>query len=1211
MQHKLTPIPGVAPRAPVRAGFRSPGSSIGLAFLLLAAAPLAHAQVVVSVEATDATAGESPADSGEFLISRESGNPLQTVIVNYEVTGTATEGADYAALSGSVTLSLFVSEEEVPITVTGSDGLFEGDESVTIRLVPSSNYEIATDSATVNIADTPHSVTVSAGANATEDPVAAGELLVSLGARNESGATVAVDYTVDGTATPGTDYAALGGVALISPGATTASVNVTPVSDELVEGDETVEITLTETNDSRVPVGDPDTASVSIADDEAVADDDGDGLINIIECPDVSQCRDTDQDSTPDYQDPDDDNDTVPTADENAPDQDTDSDSIPDYQDDNDDGDSRLTRDEDANEDGDGNPATDPTDIDDDGLADYLDPDDQGGPTGDPDGDGLTNEREEEIGTDPQVADTDSDGVNDGDEDAAGTDPLDPRAFADADGDLVPDPVETTDGTDPNNPASFQDSDSGGTADHVETVTYATFGATATDPLDPLDDRRDFDGDGLPDRLEISIGGAPDSADSPTQGGAGDDSGNGVSNAVDAYLATLGIASADATSDFDRDGYPDVAEIGLALSPSSSAASDSDGDGVPNVIELLAGVDIDATTDSDADGVPDAREIALNADPLDANSPVANGAADDDGDGAGNAIENVLQAFGIDDADNSSDSDADGLTDADEIRFGADPLHDEQPVPWIELSQAAFGPVRALSPDGGVATASAMIGGHQSGLSYDWSGTSNAVLAVVSGGQTNKTLAFSPATLPPGIYQLAVSVQRTSGSVITSASVVDFTLSVIAGAGAAELADADNDGVPDSSDVSDARNGFANRLPAQSATFIEATAGVRLQLGSTALTQQATSARVTLEDIAAAGDGDGGSVGNSEDEFEYMSGIYDFEVTNLPEIGAVVQIVIPQATAIGEFPEYRRFLPASGWGNFAEDANNTVASAAGTMGACPPPGDESFTPGLTPGHSCVQLSIEDGGPNDGDAEDGPNGVIKDPSGVATPLGRVVAGQGSGAMGPAVLFVLGLFAARAVYRRRRRAVGVTLTTLGCLCLVAAPPAARADAFVGGGVGLSSLSPETAGTPFTVADDQDSGFKVFGGVDLTPISPNLSVELLWADLGQATLSGNGKVDYGIFGAGLKYGIGNVTAPRFSGFIEGGFARFNIDANVPFQQEDDTSLFVGIAGSFAIRRQLFLQLEYQYFAEDAQLITLSLVKRFRIRSSSQVETIPLPER
>ena len=1192
-------------------------ASIGLVFALMAVSPTAGAQATVSVAATDAEAGETPPDNGQFTVSR-TGTTFLPFTVFYEVTGTATAGADYTALSGNVSFSTFQTTANIPVNVTGDDGLFEGDETVTVRLLPSSSVSVANGTATVIIRDTLYSVTAASGSDATEGPVTPGEIIVSLGAQNQSGGSISVDYSVDGSASPDTDYTQLSGTVLIPVGSSTASIEVTPISDDLIEDDETVEVTLTATSDPRLPVGDPATASVTITDDDAIADDDGDGLTNIEECPSLTECRDTDGDGTPDYQDPDDDGDGVPTSMENPPQQDTDEDGIPDYLDNDDDGDGRLTQDEDLDEDGDGNPATDPTDLDDDGIPDYLDADDQGGPTGDLDGDGLTNEREEELGTDPRNPDTDGDGVNDGAEVEDGSDPLDPGSFADADRDLVPDTIELADGSDPNDPASFVDSDGGGTADHIETITYANFGIPPTDIQDHGDDWRDFDGDGLPDRLEIVIGSDPASSDSPTADGAGDETGNGVSNAVEAWLSTSGIASVDATSDFDRDGYPDTMEVAFGMNPLRADEKDSDGDGVPDVIELLAGLDIDASTDSDADDVPDAREIAMGSDPLDANSPVANGAMDDDGDGVSNAVERVLQALGGPaDVDQDTDTDGDGVGDADEIRFGLDPLHHEQPVSWIELAQSDIGPVLALSSEGGAATATARTGGHQTGsLLYDWSGSDNAVLAVVSGERTGKTLRFSPATLPPGVYNLALTVERAGGDFNSSASALEFAFSVVADVEADEVADGDNDGIADSADDSDARLGFANRLQSQTAAPIQANPGVRLQVGTTARIVRANSARVTLQDIADSGDGSGGSVGNSEDDFDYLGGIYDFEVTSLPQTGSAIQIVIPQATAIGEFPEYRKFRPGSGWSKFVEDENNLVESAAGSSGACPDPGDAAYQTGLTPGHFCVQLTIEDGGQNDGDAAAGPNGIIRDPGGVATPKGQVSVGQGGGSVGAVTLLVLAFIGAGFAALRRRARAGTALARAGasvllCACLLATQEPADADAFVGVGAGLSFLDPDTATTPFSVEDDQDTGMKVFAGFDLSPISRNLSVEAFWADLGEATLDNNGMIDYSLYGAGLSYGIGSVRAPRVSAFLEAGLARLDANANVPFIQQDETLLFFGVAGSFAIQRHWFLQLEYEYFAEDAQFISLSIVKRFRTRTSADARTMPLPER
>ncbi|MEX2495778.1 MAG: Calx-beta domain-containing protein [Woeseia sp.] len=966
-------------------------------------------EVTLSVSASDADASESSND-GQFSVRRADGDMNRPVTVTYEISGTATPGADFASLPGSVTLPESESEANITIDVRGDD-LFEGEETVTITLREDTGAGLLVSggSATVTIEDSEHAVTVSSGSNAVENPAQTGEIVVSLDARNESGDPLTVDYSVNGTATADADYEALSGSAVIAIGSSTATIDVAPLDDDSLEGAETVVVTLTATSDARAPVAQTATATLTIVDDEADGDDDGDGISNSRECPDFEDCPDTDENGIPDYQDSDDDGDGIPTTDENAPDQDTNGDGVPDYLDDDDDGDGRPTADEDANEDGDGNPATNPTDSDGNGVPDYLDADDQAGPEGDLDSDGLSNEREEELGTDPQLADTDADGITDGEEVDDGSDPLDHASFADADNDLVPDAIEASDGSDPNDADSFPDGDGGGTADHIETVIFANHELSPTDVGNGTDDSRDSDGDGLPDRLEVARGWAPDSGDSPTGNGGGDDSGNGILNAVEAYLESLGIEPVETFSDFDRDLYPDAVEVSLGMNPLRAAERDSDGDGVPNIVELLGGLDIDPATDRDADGVPDAREIASGSDPLDANAPAVNGAQDDDGDGVSNAIEQVLEMLGgSSDTDGSSDADGDGISDADEIRFGTNPFRDDQPVAWIELKQIEIGPVSALSTSAGNATAIAMVGGHQTGtLAYDWSGSDNAVLAVVAGGQREKTLTFAPQTLPPGPYNLVLRVERTVGSYSSPVSTVKYTVNVLRDADATELADVDHDGIPDASDSNDSRQGFANELQAHSSAKIMTNANVRLQLGSTARTTRAPTALVTMADIAAAGDGSGGSVGNSEDNFDYRSGLFDFEVTNLPEAGNSVQVVIPQAGAIGEFPEYRKYLPDRGWGAFVEDSDNAIASASGSNGECPAPNADAWEPGLSPGHNCVQLTIEDGGPNDGDAGEGPNGIIKDPGGVATPKGEVSVGQGGGRFGLGGLLLLGL------------------------------------------------------------------------------------------------------------------------------------------------------------------------------------------------------------
>jgi len=75
-----------------------------------------------------------------------------------------------------------------------------------------------------------------------------------------------VNYTVGGTATPGSDYPALGGSITIPAGRTSAALVISALADDILEGDETIQITLVE--HATYTLGKAKTAIVNILDQQ-------------------------------------------------------------------------------------------------------------------------------------------------------------------------------------------------------------------------------------------------------------------------------------------------------------------------------------------------------------------------------------------------------------------------------------------------------------------------------------------------------------------------------------------------------------------------------------------------------------------------------------------------------------------------------------------------------------------------------------------------------------------------------------------------------------------------------------------------------------------------------------------------------------------------------------------------------------------------------
>ena len=110
-----------------------------------------------------------------------------------------------------------------------------------------------------------------------------------------------------------------------------------------------------------------------------------------------------------------------------------------------------------------------------------------------------------------------------------------------------------------------------------------------------------------------------------------------------------------------------------------------------------------------------------------------------------------------------------------------------------------------------------------------------------------------------------------------------------------------------------------------------------------------------------------------------VGGCFDFAVTGLNQ-GDSVTVVLPLTAAIPANAVYRK-LASGAWQDFdTSGGNGAIASAAAVVsGVCPAAGSSSYTPGLTAGNQCVQLTIKDGGTNDED--NSANGAVLDPGGV--------------------------------------------------------------------------------------------------------------------------------------------------------------------------------------------------------------------------------------
>ena len=186
-------------------------------------------------------ANTSVAEGGAVTITAQlSTTTTQTVTLPFTLTGTAS-GADYTASASPLTIPAGGTSASITVNAL-TDGVDEPDESVVVTLDPPTNAALGgTTVHTVTILGQTPVVSFALAAQTVNEGVTAS---IAVRLSSPSTQTVTVPFSVAGSAGNPADYTISGSPVQITPGNTSATIDVTVAGDAVAEPGETVVVTL-------------------------------------------------------------------------------------------------------------------------------------------------------------------------------------------------------------------------------------------------------------------------------------------------------------------------------------------------------------------------------------------------------------------------------------------------------------------------------------------------------------------------------------------------------------------------------------------------------------------------------------------------------------------------------------------------------------------------------------------------------------------------------------------------------------------------------------------------------------------------------------------------------------------------------------------------------------------------------------------------------
>lgn len=239
--------------------------------------------------------GGGAASDGSFLIKLPGTLTFnENVLVKYTIDGvsTATGGAgagydfDNTAVTGEITLPANTNSIALPIRVN-DDRLVEGNEAIQITVQDNNLSDVTGMKFTFDPAQATASVIIEDDDNIPVNVLSTFDGKEPGGAGNNGGFTigwpngisatgpVVIRLVIAGTASGGADYTAIAVTRILPAGVSNVTIPVLALNDFIVEGDETVTLTITAlTPGAGVPpllIGPNNTATVTIADDDVMS----------------------------------------------------------------------------------------------------------------------------------------------------------------------------------------------------------------------------------------------------------------------------------------------------------------------------------------------------------------------------------------------------------------------------------------------------------------------------------------------------------------------------------------------------------------------------------------------------------------------------------------------------------------------------------------------------------------------------------------------------------------------------------------------------------------------------------------------------------------------------------------------------------------------------------------------------------------------------